>query len=275
MSAGVKAAAFAALVRVFMSFHEHGGGPLTLTAFSMLAFLTMVVGNLLAIPQRNVKRMLAYSSIAHAGYLLVGVAALFAQGGPSLPGLHVLHGTNAGLTGSPEAAVRAEALRGILFYLLAYTLSVVGAFGALSALERRENEERGFGWDLDRFAGLVSRRPGWAVAMAVFMLSLGGIPPTVGFMGKLFIFRAGVDAGLVGLVLVGVITSAAGAYYYLRVVVYMFMRPAPEGVLAPERHWGTELVLWVSTAAVVILGVLPGGISTWFAQAGTLFGGSP
>jgi len=228
MSAAVKAAGFAAMVRVFLVLGRGIPGDTLLTGFSTLAFLTMIVGNLLALPQRNVKRMLAYSSISHAGYLLVGVASLFVHGGSTRGG--VLGVTTLAAGSTPDSA---SALRGILFYLLAYTVTVVGAFGVLGALERKDDEVRGFAWDLDRLAGLSQRKPGWAVAMAVFMLSLGGIPPMAGFMGKLLIFKAAVDAGLVGLVIVGVLTSAVGAYYYLRVVVYMYMRPAPDaGALA-------------------------------------------
>jgi NADH-quinone oxidoreductase subunit N len=270
MSAGVKAAAFAALVRVFISVGRGVDPQLLLMMFSLLAFLTMIVGNLLAIPQRNVKRMLAYSSIAHAGYLLVGVAALFV----TRPGeeFRLLEATALG-TGSPLDVARADALRGILFYLLAYTVTAVGAFALVSALERREDEDKGTAWDLDRFSGLAQRRPGWAFAMAAFMLSLGGIPPTMGFMSKLLIFRSAVDTGLIGLAIVGVLSSAAGVYYYLRVVVYMFMRPVPEGAQALERSWGTELALVLSTAAVVLLGIIPGPVTGWLTQAGSIFGG--
>jgi NADH-quinone oxidoreductase subunit N len=270
MSAGVKAAAFAALVRVFLSVARGMDPELPLLMFSLLALLTMVVGNLLAIPQRNVKRMLAYSSIAHAGYLLVGVAALFV----TRPGeaFRLLEPTALG-AGSPLDVARADALRGILFYLLAYTVTAVGAFALVSALERREDEDKGTAWDLDRFSGLAQRRPGWAFAMAAFMLSLGGIPPTIGFMSKLLIFRSAVDTGLIGLAIVGVLSSAIGVYYYLRVVVYMFMRPVPEGAHALERNWATELTLVLSTAAVVLLGILPGPVTGWLTQAGSLFGG--
>jgi NADH-quinone oxidoreductase subunit N len=269
MSAGVKAAAFAAMVRVFITVGKGVDPQMLLVLFSTLAFLTMVAGNLLAIPQRNVKRMLAYSSIAHAGYLLVGVAALFVTG----PGEQFrLLGASALTGGSPLDVARAEALRGILYYLLAYTFSAVGAFAMVSALERREDEEKGTAWDLERFSGLAQRRPGWAFAMAAFMLSLGGIPPTIGFMSKLLIFQAAVDAGLIGLTIVGVLSSAAGVYYYLRVVVYMFMRPVPEGAQVLERSWSTELALVLSTAAVVVLGIIPGPVMGWLAQASTLFG---
>jgi NADH-quinone oxidoreductase subunit N len=268
MSAGVKAAAFVALVRVFVSVGSGIDAQLPFAIFSTLALLTMVAGNLLAIPQRNVKRMLAYSSIAHAGYLLLGVAALFV----SAPGQEFkLLGASALVGASPEAVARVEALRGILYYLLAYTFTAVGAFGVVSLLERREDEEKGTAWDLERFSGLAQRRPGWAFAMAAFMLSLAGIPPTIGFIGKLILFRAAVDAGLVGLTIIAVLSSAAGAYYYLRVVVYMYMRPVPEGSHVLERSWMTELALVVSTVAVVLLGIMPGPLTEWIAQAGTLF----
>jgi NADH-quinone oxidoreductase subunit N len=265
MSVGVKAAAFAALVRVFLAVGRNVDPAVPLLLFSTLAILTMVVGNLLALPQRNVKRMLAYSSISHAGYLLVGVASLFvpASRGP-LPGVTVL--------AAGAHADQADALRGILFYLLSYTVTAVGAFGLVGALERREDETRGFAWDLDRFSGLAQRRPGWAVAMAAFMLSLGGIPPMVGFMAKLLIFRSAIDAGLVMLVVVGVLTSAIGAYYYLRVVVYMFMRPPPEQAAVPERIWSTELALALTAVAVVLLGVAPALVARWLVPAGQLFG---
>jgi NADH-quinone oxidoreductase subunit N len=270
MSVGVKAAAFASLVRVFLAVAKGMDPQIPFIIFSTLAFLTMIAGNLLAIPQRNVKRMLAYSSIAHAGYLLVGVAALFV----TEPGQQFrLLGATALGQGSPLELARADALRGILFYLLAYTVTAVGAFATVSALERREDEEKGTAWDLDRFSGLAQRRPGWAFAMAAFMLSLGGIPPTMGFMGKLLSFRSAVDTGLSGLAIVGVLSSAAGVYYYLRVVVYMFMRPVPEGAHALERNWATELTLVLTTAAVVVLGILPGSLTEWLTQAGSLFGG--
>jgi len=270
MSAGVKAAAFASLVRVFLPFAQDLGAnhaQLMTYAFAALALLTMVVGNLMALPQRNVKRMLAYSSVAHAGYLLLGVAALFARPTGGEGPLSVTP-----LLAGAEGAARQQTLQAILFYLLAYTVTSLGSFGTLAALERREEEPRGTAWDLEKFSGLAQRKPGWALAMAAMMLSLGGIPPTVGFMGKLFIFRAAVDAGLVWLAVVGVLASAAGVYYYLRVVVYMYMRPAQDGVTVPERQWTTELALVLSTAAVVLLGVAPGTLSTWLGKASVLFG---
>jgi NADH-quinone oxidoreductase subunit N len=272
MSAGVKAAAFVALIRVFVALAPAVDPQLPFVAFSLLALLTMVGGNLLALPQRNVKRMLAYSSIAHAGYLLLGVAALFAPAKAA-----VTAGQSVGvLTATPmvsvSAALQADAYKGILFYLFAYTVTAIGAFGTIVALERREDETKGNAWDLDRFAGLGQRKPGWAIAMTVFMLSLGGVPPTVGFIGKLLLFRAAVDAGLLGLAIAGMLASAAGVYYYLRVVVYMYMRPAPENAIVPERRWTTELALAASAVASIAFGVLPGPVTELLQQGHMLFG---
>ena len=284
MSVGVKAAAVVAMVRVFTSLVPPLAGfvpaegssvspmiaSIPFWLFSGLALLTMVGGNLLALPQRNVKRMLAYSSIAHAGYLLLGVAALFAPKGSVTNAVGLL-------TTSPllpdGLGVAPQVYKGILFYLLGYTVTSLGAFGVLSALEKREDEARDNTWSLDKLAGLGQRRPGWAVAMAAFMLSLGGVPPMVGFLGKVYLFGAAVDAGLLGLAVVGILSSVLGAYYYLRVVVYMFMRPAAPDASLPVRHWTTEVALVLTAVAVVGLGVLPGPISAWFSRAGMMFGG--
>lgn len=272
MSAGVKAAAFVALVRAFLFIGGAVDPQLPFTLFSVLAVLTMVGGNLMALPQRNVKRMLAYSSVAHAGYLLMGVAALFVP--PTVAGttVGVTHSTPLALM--DLATVRADGYHGILFYLLGYTVTAVGAFGILAALERREDEAKGNTWDLDRFAGLAQRRPWAAAAMATFMLSLGGVPPTVGFLGKLLLFKVAVDAGMMGLAVVGILASAAGVYYYLRVVVYMYMRPSPENAAMPERHWTSDLALASCALAVVAWGILPGRISTWLDLAGMVMGAS-
>ncbi len=269
MSAGVKAAAFVSMVRVFVALSHGLPAVVPFAIFSALALVTMVVGNLLAMPQRNVKRMLAYSSIAHAGYMLLGVAALFSPATKSAS-MGVL--TSTVLGASSASQVGASVFKGLLFYILGYTVTSLGSFGVLAALERREDEARSNTWDLERFSGLFQRRPGWAVAMAAFMLSLAGIPPTVGFMGKLLIFSAAVDAGLLGLAIVGVLASVAGTYYYLRVVVYMFMRPLGAGESTSAfRHWTTETALVCSAVAVVLLGIVPGPLSAWFSRAGMLF----
>ncbi|OYV94290.1 MAG: hypothetical protein B7Z68_07875 [Acidobacteria bacterium 21-70-11] len=189
------------------------------------AALTMIWGNVAALIQDNVKRMLAFSSIAHAGYALVGLVA----GGPS--------GTNS-----------------VLFYMLVYTVTNLGAFGFVIMLE-----SRGYaGETVSDYAGLARRHPAAAFGMLLFMLSLGGIPPTAGFMGKLYLFAAAVNAGYVWLVVVAVLMSAVSLYYYLRIVLQMYLRdgegaePA-ELVAAP---W-TERVIWVCGAAVLVIGMLP------------------
>jgi NADH-quinone oxidoreductase subunit N len=266
MSVGVKAAAFVAMVRVFVQVTKGLDPQLPAMVFTALALFTMVGGNLLALPQRNVKRMLAYSSIAHAGYLLLGVAALFAR--PA--GTNVL--TSTPLMGALPS-VSAEVYKAILFYLLGYTVTAAGAFGVIAAVERREDETRSNTWDLERFAGLSQRHPGWAAAMAAFMLSLAGVPPTVGFLGKVLIFGAAIDAGLIGLSIVGILASVAGVYYYLRVVVYMYMRPATLESPHPFKHWTMDLALAAASVAVVLLGVMPGPVTAWLSRAGMVFGG--
>jgi NADH-quinone oxidoreductase subunit N len=235
MAAGVKTAAFAFLARIFLS--AEVGSAAQASAFSGilsgLAILTMVFGNLLAVPQRSVKRMLAYSSVAHAGYLLVGVLS------------------------ASVAGAREKALAGMLFYLAAYAATAIGAFAVVGAVERRArlDDEPADPWDLERFAGLARRRPALAFAMSVFLLSLAGIPPTAGFIGKLYIFQAAVGAQLYGLAILGVVTSAMGVYYYLRVVVYMYMRPAvgeTETLSAPSM----SIALAAAVAVVVLLGIV-------------------
>jgi NADH-quinone oxidoreductase subunit N len=251
MAVGVKAAAFAVLLRVLLTGFGAPGlaGPATWQPLiEALAILTMVGGNLLALTQRNVKRMLAYSSVAHAGYLLVAVVA------GALP-------TN-----------RGEAISGLLFYLAAYTATTVGAFAGLSALETLAGDATQ-PWDLDRFAGLAKRRPWAAAAMALLMLSLAGVPPTAGFMAKLLVFRAAVDAGLVPLAIVGVLSALIGMYYYLRVVLVMYMQPAPEGALPPPSNWPTDFVLAGSALAVLLVGLGPGWLAAAAAAATGLFGG--
>jgi NADH-quinone oxidoreductase subunit N len=230
MAAGVKTAAFAFLARTFLS--AQAGTTAFAGILSALAVLTMVFGNLLALPQRSVKRMLAYSSIAHAGYLLVGLAA------------------------ASVAGARDKALAGIVFYLAAYAATVIGAFAVVGALERRSRtaDEPVDPWDLDRFSGLSRRRPAMAFAMTIFLLSLAGVPPTAGFLGKLYLFQAAVGAQLYGLAILGVVTSALGAYYYLRVIVYMYMRPADpeaEALSSPA----LSIALAAAAAIVVLLGI--------------------
>jgi NADH-quinone oxidoreductase subunit N len=249
MAAGVKTAAFAVLIRIFLA--AETGTAVKVAAFggliSALAVLTMLAGNLLALPQRSVKRMLAYSSIAHAGYLLVGVVS------------------------AAVAGARADAVAALLFYLAVYSATAIGAFAVVGVLERPSEggREPADAWDLARFAGLARRRPGLAFAMAVFMLSLAGIPPTAGFFAKLYLFRAAIGAGFEILALVGVLTSALGAYYYLRVVLYMYMRPPEvegEGLSAPS----LGVALTAAVLLVLVLGVVAEPLVRLAAAAGAL-----
>jgi NADH-quinone oxidoreductase subunit N len=249
MAAGVKTAAFALLARIFLA--AESGPAAQASAFggiiAALAVLTMIFGNLLALPQRSVKRMLAYSSIAHAGYLLVGVVSAGAAG------------------------AREKALSGVLFYLAVYSATAIGAFAIVGVLERRArgDEEPADPWDLQRFAGLAARRPGLAFAMAVFLLSLAGIPPTAGFLGKLYIFQAAIGAELYGLAVLGILTSVLGAYYYLRVVVYMYMRP-PEGEQEALRSPSMAVALVAAVAVVVLLGIVADPVVRLAQAAGLL-----
>src|SRR5256886_10543863 len=208
MAAGVKAAAFAVLVRILVFGFGGASGDLIVVDWGKLvvwlAALTMLVGNLLAIPQRSVKRMLAYSSIAHAGYLLIAVASM------------------------QKAPARPDAAQGLLFYLASYAVTVIGAFGVVAIIERRLALDGG-GDDLSSWSGLSDRHPGLAAAMSLFMISLAGVPPTAGFMAKLTVFRAAIEAGLTPLAIFGVLTRGAGLYYYPRVVVYVYMYPSAKG----------------------------------------------
>jgi NADH-quinone oxidoreductase subunit N len=214
-----------------------------------MAVLTMLVGNLLAVPQRNVKRLLAYSSVAHAGYLMLGVAA--ARG---------------------NAAVQGEAASGVLFYLFAYTAMAAGAFAVVAALEREDPESLA-AWDLDRFAGLGRRRPLLALAMTVFMASLAGIPPTAGFIGKLYIFSAAVHAGLTTAAVLGVLTSVVGAYYYLKVVVYMYMRPAEASQTVAPASMPLSAAVWIAALLTVWLGIGPGPLAELVNASAHVLGG--
>ena len=226
MIAGTKAAAFAALLRVFF-FALPSRQDEWVPILSVLALLTMVVGNVAAIAQQNIKRMLAYSSIAHAGYVLVALAS------------------------GPEARAASSAL----FYLIVYALMNLGAFAVIIALTERGEPHL----EISDFAGLGARHPFLGFAMAVFMLSLAGFPPTAGFMGKFYIFSAAVQADHVWLAVVGVLTSVVSVYYYLRVTVVMYMRePATEpgpGSVTP----GLALAAAAAAAGTLYLGLFPAG----------------
>ena len=223
MSVTVKATAFAAMIRLI----GLGFGPLDVAlsnALWGLAALTMVVGNLMAVIQSNVKRMLAYSSIGHAGYILIGV-----------------------LTGTPES------WGAVVFYLLAYVFMNLGAFGVVVVLAHR-------GHDLDRiesFAGLARLRPGLAALMTLYLLSLTGIPGTVGFIAKFTIFSAAVRADFIWLTIIAVLMSAVSVYYYLRIPVLMYMREPIDERPRMAISVGEGFVLGLCALAVVFLGLFP------------------
>jgi len=232
LSVGPKVGAFALIIRLF----GEALWPLAdiwLPIVLILSTLTMTLGNLVALTQDNVKRMLAYSSIAHTGYMLVGLAAFAA--------------------GYPKANL--DGMEGLIFYLAAYTFMNLGAFAVISAIQKRTGVTSGLG----TFAGLVRREPVLAVIFALFLLSLTGIPPTAGFFAKAYVIIAAVEAGGATSVLavIAVLNAAVAAFYYLRVVIYMFMRD-PVGDVPPQRHgallWGG---LAVATVLTIALGLFP------------------
>ena len=227
MAAATKAAAFAAFLRVFVA----GFGGLQWTwipVIWVLAVVTMLAGAILAVVQRDVKRMLGYSAIAHAGYVLLGLTAVTRSG-----------------------------VSGLLLYLLIYAIMSIGAFGILSLLERRSRKAMA----LDDLRGLGRRYPVPAGMLGLFLLSLAGIPGTAGFIAKLAVFRAAVEAGQTPLVVVAVVSSVIAAFFYIRVIVTMFMEDEDtEAAARPElvTTTGMSLGLGLAAAAVVVLGLLPG-----------------
>ena len=223
MAVGVKAAGFAAFARVFMHTLTMMAGDWSGVLW-VLAALTMTIGNVTAILQSNIKRMLAYSSIAHAGYLLVGMVAGGEYGGTA-----------------------------VLFYLIAYTLMTLGAFAVVIALGRRGAPNE----NLDDYAGVGFRYPFLGLAMMIFMLSLAGVPPLVGFIGKFYIFSAAVRSGYVGLAVIGVLNSVISVYYYVGVLVRMYM---VEGVLeipVPSSRPYLFATLLLTIAGTILVGLFP------------------
>lgn len=233
MSAGPKAAGFAAFLRMFLV-----AFPMLITQWVdilwVIAVLTMTIGNLTALRQDNIKRMLAYSSIAHAGYALVGFVAANATG-----------------------------TTGILFYMLSYAFMNIGAF-AIIVLVGKQGEPNG---SVQDFAGLGHKRPVLAAVMSLFLFSLAGMPPTAGFIGKFYLFSGALEQGYVWLAIIGVLNSAASVYYYLRVMVFMYMKPSEE-----EFGWVTigapiSLALVVAAAGSLIPGIIPSYILQLAQQA--------
>jgi len=236
MSAGPKAAAFAALIKVLFVVLP-GLHFFLWRGLWIIAVLTMTVGNISALVQDNVKRMLAYSSIAHAGYILVGLVS-----GDSLGG---------------QAA---------MFYLLVYALMNIGAFSVAMIISRKEDE----GYDIKNFRGAGLKYPVLGGLMLLFLLSLGGVPPTAGFVGKFYLFSAAVKKGYIWLAVIGVLNSAASIYYYLRVVVSMYMmKPGEEKISIRPVGIAVTVALIVAAAGVINFGLFPKGLLD-FAEASIL-----
>jgi NADH-quinone oxidoreductase subunit N len=223
IATGSKAAAFAALIRVLVVALRSAQADWSALLWGVAA-LTMTLGNVVALAQSNLKRMLAYSSIAHVGYMLMGLVA----GGPQGAGA-------------------------VLFYLLAYTFTTVGAFGVIGLCARAGEEAV----EVGDYAGLARRHPVLAATLGLFLLSLIGIPPLAGFVSKFYLFGSAVRAGYIWLTVIAVLNSAIAAYYYLRVIVYMYMRePEGEGVaVAPSLAGG--LALTIALVGIVLLGLVP------------------
>ena len=235
MAVGAKVAGFAALLRLFVQAFSSLSADLTPVLWA-LAALTMLLGNLVAIAQSNIKRLLAYSSIAHAGYILM---ALVPYG---------------------QQQVVQETVASALFYLVAYAFTNFAAWAVVIALEQAEEK----GITLDDFAGLGRKYPALAAVMAVAMLSFTGVPPTLGFFGKFYLFRTAVQGGFVDLALVGVFTSLISAYYYLRVVVIMYMRDG-EPVVRQEA-W-LKLIAFSTALGIVVLSIFSTPLLEWASQA--------
>ncbi len=233
MSVCVKAAAFVALLR-FLGVTLESFADRLHSLFWILALLTMTVGNVMALIQENVKRMLAYSSIAHAGYLLIAL-----------------------VIGTPEA------YSAMLFYLVVYLFMNLGAFGVMAALASRGEE-----FDtLDQFAGLAKARPALALVMTLFMFALAGIPGTGGFIAKFTLFASAVNAGQVWLVIFAVLNSLVSVFYYLRLPVAMYMKTSARTPARVDLGSGESLVLIACAAAVLFLGFFPSGLDVFFLKS--------
>jgi NADH-quinone oxidoreductase subunit N len=224
LSTGSKAAAFAIFARIFYTglhdFHIEWNYVL-----ATISALSMIIGNLAAITQDNVKRMLGYSSIAHAGYVLLGVISLNALG-----------------------------LRGILVYSVVYVFANLGIWATVLMLRRHQYA----GERVDDFEGLSKRSPLWAFAMVIFLLSLGGIPPTAGFIGKYFLFAAAVQAGFGWLAVIAVLMSAVSMFYYLRLVVAMYLREGVEAEFAITTP--LKIVAGICLVVTLALGIVPSSL---------------
>ena len=240
MSVAAKAGGFAALLRVFIVALPDLGDTMMPVLWTLSA-LTMFLGNIVAIAQSNIKRMLAYSSIAHAGYILMALVSF----------------------GKPGVAQ--DSVASALYYLVAYAFTSFGAWAVVIALEKAAGQQDIHGGlSLDDYAGLGRKQPVLAAAMAIFMFSFTGVPPTLGFVGKFYLFRTAIEGGLVGLALIGVLTSLVSAYYYLRVVVIMYMR---DGSPVVRREGLLNLTVAASAVLVVVLSLISAPLFEWVSRA--------
>ncbi|MGZ3745547.1 MAG: NADH-quinone oxidoreductase subunit N, partial [Pseudobdellovibrionaceae bacterium] len=232
MATAVKAVSFAAFLRIIATRSLEGSQNL-FDVLQWLAVVTMIVGNVGAILQNNLKRMIAYSSVAHSGYILVGVIT-------------------AGVS-----EVGSFAASGVIFYLVSYVLMTLGCFAIISMMENSENSII----NVDDLAGLARKRPLFALCFTVFLLSLAGIPPTVGFFGKFYLFNAAVGEGLLWLTVWGVINSVISVFYYLRPIVVMYMKEGETDVAGHSLNATTVTVL-VSAVCIILFGLSSGSIFT-------------
>jgi len=256
LAVGSKTAAFASFLRVFVL-----GFPFVAIASSgiaqeqlnntwtsllaILTILTMTVGNVAAIVQNNVKRMLAYSSIAHAGYACAGFLA-------------------AGSTGI--AAQRNEAISSVAFYMLAYSIMNLGAFAIITLLAQKGDKRTEF----DDYNGIAQESPVLAYTLAIFMLSMLGLPLTAGFMGKLFVFKSAFDAGYKWVVVIGVINSAVSAYYYLRLIIVMFFKERTTEWKDPAIPAVLSAILVITLFGTLFLGIFPSAVTEIFKKSPTI-----
>lgn len=246
MAAGPKAAGFASFMRVFVfafPFVVATGNKTIagevhyawLTALVVLAILTMTVGNVVAIVQNNVKRMLAYSSIAHAGYALVGFVAAGA---------------------APTIEKRDAAISAVIFYLLTYALMNLGAFAIVQLISRAGDRRT----EVEDYNGIGFQSPVLAFSLSLFLLSLLGMPLTAGFIGKILVFRAALDQGYYILIVIGVLNTALSAYYYLRLIIVMFFRERTTSWSSPPIPASIAIALVITLVGVLYLGLFPGRI---------------
>jgi NADH-quinone oxidoreductase subunit N len=223
-STGGKAAAFSAILATLFALFNGPAGNLFTPYFAVISVLSMFYGSIVAIAQTNIKRMLAYSSISHAGYLAIGLAA----------GNH-------------------DAVAGVIFYLAAYTFMNLGAFGIISLLEGKDETNL----DINSYAGLGNRKPLLAGLLAVLMFALAGLPPFGGFFGKYYIFIAAIKSQLTWLAILGVLSSAISVYFYLRIVVLMYFKPS-ENDFTIETNSNAMIAIVFSVLLVILLGIFPG-----------------